>query len=262
MLEICSIASRSNGNCYYIGNSDSAILVDAGISRKQAFTRMEQKNINPNKIKAIFISHEHNDHFRGIRVLSKKTGAPVYMTSETFNNSWKPHRPFNVLFFNPGDIVAIDDLLVHTFIKNHDAVEPCSFRIEYEGINVGVFTDLGEACDNVINHFQQCNAIFLESNYDEDMLWSGPYPHYLKERIASKYGHLSNIQAKELLDKHHNPYLQLVILSHLSQENNTPDIAMATFNKFKDKFRIEFASRHEVGDIFTIKNRYSRVKNE
>ena len=253
MLEICAIASGSNGNCYYIGNSEASILIDAGISRKQIFMRFEQTNLNINNIKAIFISHEHCDHYCGVRVLSKKIGVPVYMTEKTLKNGWKHHRPSNVLFFNPGDIVPIGDFSVHTFFKNHDATEPCSFRVEYKGINVGVFTDIGIACDNVINHLSQCQAIFLESNYDEKMLWSGSYPSYIKERIASKYGHLSNEQAMKLLEEHHNPKLQLVLLSHLSEENNRPEIAMQTFERLKSKFDIQLTNRYSAGEVFSIK---------
>jgi phosphoribosyl 1,2-cyclic phosphodiesterase len=215
--------------------------------------RMEQKNLNPDKIKAIFISHEHNDHFRGVRVLSKQIGIPVYLTSKTLCKSWKSHRPLNTVFFSPGDIVRIGDFSVHTFLKKHDAAEPCSFRVEHNGINIGVFTDIGSPCENVINHLNKCNAIFLESNYDEDMLWAGSYPYYIKQRIASEFGHLSNIQAKELLEKHHNSDLQTIILSHISQENNTQDIVMTTFDEFKNKYRIEVSNRYAVSEVFEIK---------
>jgi len=252
MIEICAIASGSNGNCYYVGNENTAILVDAGISGKQILIRMEQKNLNPNKVKAIFISHEHNDHFRCVKALSKKTGAPVYLTSQTLESSWKRHRPKDIILFKPGEIVAIDDISVHTFLKMHDAIEPCSFRIEHNGLSIGVFTDIGEPCENVINHLNKCQALFLESNYDEEMLWAGSYPYFLKKRITSEYGHLSNIQAKKLLKEHQNPALQIVLLSHLSQENNRPEIALSTFDEFKDKFRVEVTNRYEVGEVFVI----------
>ena len=252
MIEICSIASGSNGNCYYVGNETTAILVDAGLSGKQVLIRMEKRNLNPNKIKAIFISHEHNDHFRCAKTLSKKIGVPVYMNSITLNNSWKHHRPKDIILFEPGDVITIDDTLVHTFLKKHDAAEPCSFRIEYKGLNVGVFTDIGDPCENLKYHLNKCQALFLESNYDEKMLWEGSYPYYLKKRIDSEYGHLSNIQARNLLKEHQHPDLQILLLSHLSQENNSPEIALSVFDEFKEKFKIEVTNRYEVGEVFVI----------
>ena len=251
MIDICAIASGSNGNCYYIGNSEDAVLVDVGISRKQVMSRMFHNKLNPSKIRAIFITHEHSDHFRGVRVLSQKLGIPVYMTSKTWDNSWTPDRPANVNLFQPGDVIKTGSFEVHTFLKNHDAAEPCSFRIEYNKINVGVFTDIGEACDNVKHHLNLCHALFLESNYDEDMLWSGAYPYYLKTRVASAHGHLSNKQAKELLFEHHNPELQVVFLSHLSAENNRPEIAKSAFVEFTDKFVVKVTNRYDASEVFT-----------
>ena len=252
MIEICAIASGSNGNCYYIGNENSAILVDAGLSGKQVFLRMEQKNLNSEKIKAIFITHEHNDHFRCVRTLSKKLNVPVYLTPKTLNNSWKKHRPKEIVFFNHGDVVTVNDFLVHTFLKKHDAAEPCSFRIECNGINVGIFTDIGEPCENVKHHLRQCQALFLESNYDENMLWAGTYPYILKMRINSEIGHLSNIQAKTLIKDYQHPDLQVLLLSHISKENNSPEIALSVFEEFTNKFTVAATNRYEVGDVYVI----------
>jgi phosphoribosyl 1,2-cyclic phosphodiesterase len=251
MIEICAIASGSNGNCYYAGNATDAILIDAGISRKQILLRMSQKKLNPAKVRAIFISHEHSDHFRGVRVLSKKMGIPVYITSQTLERSWHPHRPALVKHFIPGDTIRIGGLAVHTFGKSHDAVDPCSFRVEYNGINVGVFTDIGVACNNVKEHLSRCQALFLESNYDEDMLWAGSYPYHLKKRIASVHGHLSNIQALELLKEYRHPELQVVFLSHLSAENNRPDIALSVFEELSGMFAIKVTNRYAISDVFS-----------
>ncbi len=252
MLEICAIASGSNGNCYYIGNNEGAVLVDAGISRRQVVERMTLKGLNIRKVKAIIISHEHGDHFRGVKVLSKKLEVPVYLTSKTYDRSWHPDRPQNIRFFSPGETFNIGNFLIHSFLKNHDAAEPCSFRIEYNGKSVGVFTDLGSACNNVTDHIGKCQALFLESNYDEDMLWAGSYPYHLKVRVSGSKGHLSNLQAMELIEKHHNPDLKVIFLSHLSQENNRPDIAMAAFKKLESRFLIKLTNRFAPGEVFSI----------
>lgn len=252
MIKICSIASGSNGNCYYIGNETEAILVDVGISRKQVLERMKSINLDASKVKAIFISHEHADHYRGVRVLSNKLSVPVYLTQKTFEKGWKNSRPTSYRFFKPGDVIEVGSFKIHSFLKNHDAAEPCSFRIEYNNINIGVFTDIGEPCDNLLEHFSKCNAMFLESNYDDEMLINGSYPQHLKVRIASNKGHLSNNQASKLLNDNLSKQLELVILSHLSGDTNTPELAFKAFEKFQDNLKIEVASRHNVGSIYEI----------
>ncbi|PWD98101.1 MBL fold metallo-hydrolase [Marinilabilia rubra] len=252
MIEICAIASGSNGNCYYVGNDRDAILVDVGISRRQVLNRMRERGLDFSKVRAIFISHEHADHFRGVRVLSKHLDAPVFMTSNTFEKSWGPNRPAKIVNFNPGDILEVGEFKVHSFLKQHDAAQPCSFRIEHDGINVGVMTDIGEACDNVRNHFSACQAVFLESNYDEDMLWNGAYPWHLKNRVASHVGHLSNKQAFDLLNEYGADDLRAVFLSHLSADNNRPDIAMEAFDALKTKFNVRLTNRYAPAEVFTL----------
>jgi phosphoribosyl 1,2-cyclic phosphodiesterase len=252
MLEICAIASGSNGNCYYVGNEKDAVLIDAGISCKQILLRMKERSLNPAKVKAVFISHEHSDHFRGARGVSKKMQVPIYVTSKTFNGAYKNLRPDYPRFFNPGDVIEIGDFLVYSFNKNHDAAEPCSFRIQYKNKNIGVFTDIGEACGNVIQHLTLCDGLFLESNYDEKMLWEGRYPYFLKQRVASRVGHLSNTQTLELLQVHAGENLKCVFLSHLSKENNTPEIAQETMQPVDSKFEIKLTSRYEAGEVYQL----------
>ncbi len=252
MIEICALASGSNGNCYYIGNDHDAILVDAGISRRQVLERMKERGLDASKIRAVFISHEHADHFRGVRVLSKQLDIPVYMTPASFEKSWGPNRPKKIVNFEPGDVVEVGAFKIHTFLKQHDAAQPCSFRIEHDEINVGVMTDIGEACDNVTQHFSECQAIFLESNYDEDMLWNGAYPWHLKNRVASEFGHLSNKQAFDLLDQYGGHNLEIVFLSHLSADNNRPEIALAAFEGLKEKCNVKLTNRYAPAEIFTL----------
>jgi phosphoribosyl 1,2-cyclic phosphodiesterase len=252
MVEMCAIASGSNGNCYYVGNGDEAVLVDAGISRRRVLERMAQRNLKPAKVKAIIISHEHADHFRGVRVLSKKLDIPVYITQKSYDNSWGPNRPDRVILFQPGEDIKVGGLLIHTFLKNHDAAEPCSFRIENNGFNVGVFTDIGTPCHNVTSQLAQCQALFLESNYDEEMLWAGPYPQHLKIRVAGDKGHLSNAQAFDLLKEFHHPDLKVVFLSHLSGENNRPDVAAEAFKSLLACFEVKVTNRYAVGEVYKI----------
>ena len=252
MLKICAIASGSNGNCYYIGNEKDAVLIDAGISYRQIITRMNSRNLDPAKLKAVFISHEHSDHMRGARVLEKKLNIQVWLTSKTYYISYINLLPANPRFFSPGSIIAVEEFKIHSFLKNHDAAEPCSFRIEYRDKNIGVFTDIGEPCSNVLSHIKHCDALFLESNYDEKMLMEGGYPYYLKQRIASSKGHLSNMQALQVLEKFAGTSLSCVFLSHLSADNNRPWLAMETMNPLKSKFEIRLTSRTEAAELYTL----------
>ncbi len=252
MVELCAIASGSNGNCYYVGNENEAILVDVGIFTKKVLERMNDVGLDIAKVKAIFISHEHADHMRGVRVLSKKHNIPVYMTQATFTGSWNPNRPGSYQLFEPNVPVSIGDITIHPFIKKHDAAEPCSFRVEIEGKHVGVMTDIGAACDQVKTHLALCHAAFLESNYDEHMLKTGKYPYKLKERVLSDVGHLSNDQAAELAHEHTSEYMELLLLSHLSGENNTPKKAISAFNGLSEKFKIEVAHRNKPTRIYRL----------
>lgn len=253
MVTLCAIASGSNGNCYYIGNEHDAVLIDAGISARRIIDRMRQQELSPSKVRAIFISHEHSDHASGARVLAKRLNVPVYVTSRTFLAMYPNHKPHAPKFYEPGQEIVTGTIHIHSFTKNHDAAEPCSFRVETNGIHTGVFTDIGHPCENVTDHLRRCHALFLETNYDEKMLWEGHYPVHLKQRIASDHGHLSNDQAFELLREHGGSHLQVVFLSHLSAENNTPDTAYNRFRELAARFDIRLTSRKAAGDVVRLK---------
>lgn len=253
-LYISSINSGSNGNCYYIGNGRDAVLVDAGISCRKIVLRMNNLGLRISSVKAIFISHEHSDHTRGVEVLSRKYGIPVYLTESTWQNS-RLRLPADLLqFMVSGKACKIGGLRVVPFPKSHDASDPHSFTVSSGRITVGVLTDIGEPCKHVRKHFGRCHAAFLESNYDAEMLRTGPYPVYLKERIASEVGHLSNDQALELFRSVKKPGLQLLMLSHLSAENNRPELVQELFSKHANGTRIVVASRYEESEVFRIHN--------
>ncbi|NPA36335.1 MAG: MBL fold metallo-hydrolase [Chlorobi bacterium] len=245
MVRICAIASGSNGNCYYIGNNEEAILIDAGISRRKILQRMKMKNLDIRKVKAVFITHEHADHMRGIRVLSDLHSIPAYFTPKTYNRARPTDRPEKVVHFEAGDSIQIGEFTVHSFSKNHDAVDPVSFRVSINGFNIGVLTDIGEPCENVTSHLNKCDAVFLESNYDEDLLWSGPYPQHLKNRVASANGHLSNNQAAELVKNLKSSKLKHIFLSHISAENNKLDFALESFKEIGNTINVMPTSRFE-----------------
>lgn len=198
-LYVCSIASGSNGNCYYIGNDTEAVLVDAGITCREAVKRMRRAGLSMDKVKAIFISHEHGDHIRGLEVMAHTFNLPVYITPRTLQHSRLRLNPQFVRTFTAYQPVCIAGLTVHPFPKFHDAADPHSFIVEGSNTRIGVFTDIGTPCTHVIDHFGQCHAVFLETNYDDEMLEKGRYPYHLKRRIKGDEGHLSNKQALDLL---------------------------------------------------------------
>ncbi|MDP2336852.1 MAG: MBL fold metallo-hydrolase [Bacteroidota bacterium] len=249
MIELCALASGSNGNCYYIGNEKDAVLVDAGVSARKILLRIHEAGLDASKIRGILVSHEHTDHVSGVRVLSKRLNIPVWFSQGTFDALRGTERPELTGIFNPGKSFGIGSFTIHPFLKNHDAAEPCSFRIEHDDWHIGVFTDIGEACTQVKQHLRKCHALFLETNYDEKLLWEGSYPYTLKQRVASSHGHLSNDQAFELIRDHAGPELVHVFLSHLSGENNRPELAFARFESLTDRFNVQLTSRHSFSEL-------------
>ncbi|HWK04535.1 MAG TPA: MBL fold metallo-hydrolase [Puia sp.] len=251
-LFITSLNSGSNGNCYYIGNDREAILVDAGISCRETEKRMKRLGLSMESVKAIFVSHEHTDHIKGIPVIAKKYQLPVYITTNTLRNGGLELDASLVVSFRASVAVAIGELNITAFPKFHDAIDPHSFVVESKGIRIGVFTDIGVPCEHLIHHFKQCHAAFLESNYDEGMLENGSYPYHLKNRIRGGQGHLSNRQALDLLQTHRPPFLSHLLLSHLSHNNNCPDLTRALFAPHAGETKIVIASRHEETPVYAI----------
>ena len=251
-LFITSLNSGSNGNCYYIGNDTEAVLVDAGISCRETEKRMRLLGLSMNKVKAIFVSHEHTDHIRGLAGLAEKYTIPVYITSHTSQNCSIPIKKELANELAAHEPVNIGALSVTAFPKHHDAVDPHSFIITCNAITIGVFTDIGAPCERVTKYFSQCHAAFLEANYDEELLENGKYPQFLKNRIRGGKGHLSNRQALEIFTTHRPPFMTHLLLSHLSKDNNNPLMVQQLFDDHAEGIQIIVASRYEQTAIYTI----------
>ena len=249
---IASLNSGSNGNCYYIGNDNEAVLIDAGISCRETEKRMKRLGLLINKVKAIFVSHEHTDHISGIPVLSKKFQLPVYITSNTLKYSGLIIEQHLINSFCAHQIINIGGLSITPFPKSHDACDPHSFIVSYNEFQIGIFTDIGFPCEHVIKHFQQCHAAFLEANYDEEMLANGKYPYHLKKRIKSSDGHLSNDDALQLYISHKPAQMSHLILSHLSKNNNCPELVHQLFNRHAGTTEIIVASRYHETEVYKI----------
>lgn len=253
-LYITSLNSGSNGNCYYVGNENEAVLIDAGISCREIEKRMMRLNLSITKIKAVFVSHEHSDHIKGIEVLSKKYQVPVYITAATLLHAGLKLDEHLIISFSPHQVITIGSITITPFPKFHDASDPTSFTVDCNKIKVGIFTDIGSSCKHVIKHFQQCHAAFLEANYDEKMLNDGNYPYHLKKRITGGKGHLSNTEALDLFRKYKPAFMSHLLLSHLSKNNNDPVLVKELFNTHADGVEIIIASRYEETGVYHIQN--------
>jgi phosphoribosyl 1,2-cyclic phosphodiesterase len=251
-LFIASLNSGSNGNSYYVGNDNDAVLIDVGISCREVEKRMKRLGLSMEKIKAVFISHEHGDHIFGVPALSKRHKLPVYITQSTLRGSNITIPESFVYSFDAYEPVTIGSLTVTAFPKYHDAVDPHSFVVMNETVRVGIFTDIGFPCQHVIHQFKQCHAAFLEANYDASMLEAGSYPLALKSRIRGGQGHLSNHEAARLFTEHRPAFMSHLILSHLSRNNNKPDLVEDTFKAIAGTTQIVVASRNKESKLYAI----------
>ncbi len=227
VFSLCPIASGSRGNSILIRGNGTALLVDAGLSGIEIQRRLIQVGQAPEKLDAIIISHEHTDHVQGAGVLSRRFGIPLYISSPTFNACQELGKIESVHFFSCGAEFDIGGIKVNPFAISHDACDPCGFTFTHEEKKIGLATDLGIVTNLVKEHLKHCAILYLEANHDPDMLKNGPYPWHLKQRIQSRTGHLSNKDAGRLLAELVHPGLQHVVLGHLSEQNNHPEIALA-----------------------------------
>ena len=252
MIEICALASGSNGNCYYIGDENDAVLIDCGVSRRLLLERMSDRGLKIDKVKAIFITHEHKDHVQGAKLMASKHLIPLYLTHETLLGLRSEHRPQQYNLIEDEEYFEVGAFKVHPVLKQHDAKNPRSFRVEKNGFNVGVFTDIGAACENVIKSVTECNVLFLESNYEEALLLGGPYPEFLKSRVASDYGHLSNDQCRQLVDLCDFDKLKTLYLAHISEDNNSAELIMKKFVDLEDRMDVRLTNRYTATEVHRI----------
>ncbi len=251
-LRIASLTSGRTGNCYYIGNDREAVLIDAGISCRETERRMRRLGLSLSLVKGIFVSHEHDDHIRGLEVLSQRYQLPVYITDRTLEHSRLSLESHLVKPFRSHEPVTAGELSVTAFPKFHDASDPYSFVVASPAVRIGVFTDIGVVCEQVIRHFRECHAVFLESNYDEQMLEEGRYPYPLKKRIRGGQGHLSNSQALELFVRNAPSFMSHLLLSHLSRDNNRPELVQKLFESQAQGVKIVIASRDRETEVYEI----------
>jgi phosphoribosyl 1,2-cyclic phosphodiesterase len=232
-VSVSMLASGSRGNCAIVASSRTRLLIDAGISCRETFKRIRSLGDDPRALFAILITHEHSDHVYGLAMLAKKLRIPVFMTGAT-HAAWARavrqqtgERPILERFerFESGQRFQVGDIEVRPFTIPHDAADPVGFTFRAEGCKVSIATDLGYLPANVRDHLRNSDILVMESNHDVEMLRVGPYPWSVKQRVASNVGHLSNEKLAHFFAKDYDNGATFVVLAHLSEQNNHPEIA-------------------------------------
>jgi len=244
-VEFCTLASGSSGNCHFITNGRENLLIDAGLSGKMIQDKLLDIGHDPQKLTGILISHEHNDHIKGAGILSRRFDLPIYANEPTWKamedkiGSVKSH---NKKTFETKKEMNIGDIQITPFNISHDAVEPVGFILKNNNIKISIATDLGYIDEGIINKMEDSDLVVLESNHDVDMLKTGSYPYYLKRRILSDIGHLSNEAAGNAIVDLIKKNVNKVLLAHLSRENNFPELAMITIKNILKNHGINIGS--------------------
>lgn len=253
-FRVSILASGSAGNATLLQTESTCLLIDAGINRKELLRRMEAASIAPERLDGILISHEHSDHTCGLPQISHQWHATAYLTESTHREIRKilpesaSKKLSRVEHIRAGDVFTIGDIEISAFAIPHDAADPVGYTFRANGIKVAIVTDLGYLPELVKHHLRESDCLILESNHDLDMLKVGPYPWYIKQRVMSRTGHLSNTVVSEFFA---DPELfdgrpRYIVLAHLSEQNNTPDLARISAEEGLNRRPTECAFRGEL----------------
>ncbi|MBR6951135.1 MAG: MBL fold metallo-hydrolase [Oscillospiraceae bacterium] len=226
-MQFSTLASSSSGNSTLVSRGDDHILIDAGISCRRIMAALAALHADPAGIAGVLITHEHDDHISGLATLCKKTGVPVYASPGAAEGirARFPDTDISIRVISPETPFAVGPFTVRAFRTSHDAKESVGYRLTADGRSMALATDLGFVSEEVLQALTGVHAVILEANHDPDMLKYGPYPSSLKRRIASDRGHLSNRICGRLAAMLYESGTRFFVLAHLSQENNTPDLA-------------------------------------
>lgn len=230
-MKLASLGSGSKGNATLVCAGSTVLMVDCGFTMRETVLRLTSCGIQPEDLAGILVTHEHGDHVLGVLPLARKYKLDVYMTAGTRLAMQRSNRhnfqSVNVIEVKLGKSFAVGDIDAFPVAVPHDAREPCQYVFSHARKRVGVLTDLGEITPHVVDSYQNCDALLLEFNHDVNMLAEGPYPYSLKQRVGSRLGHLNNIQAANMLHHVEEARIQHLVLSHISEQNNSPDLALS-----------------------------------
>jgi len=218
-LAFASLGSGSKGNGTLVKAGDACLLIDCGFSIKETERRMASLGCSAEDLSAIVVTHEHSDHIRGVTPLARRYNLPVYMSHGTAVEA-RLKGDIDIRRICSQESFSIGDIRLLPVAVPHDSREPVQYCLSHQGLTLGVLTDLGSISGNVVEHFSQCDGLVLEANHDVKMLQSGPYPYFLKKRVAGDWGHLNNQQAGYLLSLVERHRIQTLVLAHISQQNN------------------------------------------
>jgi len=257
MLKFCSLYSGSSGNSSLIQSENINILIDVGVSGKKIIDALASINVSIENISAILITHEHIDHTQSIATLSKKYNIPVYANKNTWQamgDKMLKISKENICYFNTNTSFVLNDLTILPFDIPHDAAEPCGFSISDGESKISIATDIGHMTTSILENIKNSNFLLLEANYEPDVLKCSSYPFHLKERIASPIGHLSNIEAGQTINYLSNYGVKNIMLGHLSNENNFPELAYkSVLEQIESKdLNLSVANRFNPSPIFDI----------
>ena len=257
MLKFCSLYSGSSGNSSLVQSKNINILIDAGVSGKKIVDALASINIAIENISAILVTHEHSDHTQSIATLSKKYNIPVYANKKTWEAMQDKKEKIskeNIKYFNNNKSFSLDDLNIFPFDIPHDAADPCGFSISDNYSKISIATEIGHMTNNILDNIKNSNFLLLEANYEPDVLKCSSYPFHLKERIASPIGHLSNIEAGKTINYLSNFGVKNIMLGHLSNENNFPELAYkSVLEQLENKeLTLNVASRFEPSEFFNV----------
>lgn len=264
-MHICSLASSSSGNCIYIGSENTHLLIDVGISGKKIAQGLEALNVSPSSLNGILITHEHSDHIKSLGIMARKYKIPIYATNNTWNELINTCKLGNIDLslhyeIRPDESFDINDITVHPFKTSHDAVDPVCYTFTSNNKKIGMATDLGCYNDYIKEKLMHSDVLFIEANHDIKMLEVGKYPYFLKQRILSDYGHLSNEMSGKLISELMHKDLKHIVLGHLSKENNYPELAYESVKleiheqngSYFSEIKVTVAKRDENSDLIVI----------
>lgn len=263
-IRLCSLASGSSGNCIFVGNDNSGVLVDCGVSGKEILANLNNIGICSSTIKAVLVTHEHSDHIKSVGIISRKLGIPIYANINTWSSMSGligEVKSENIRYFASGEEFEIGGIGIRTFNIPHDAADPVGFCFYEDNKKVSIATDLGYFSDTVRENISGSDLVMLESNHDIEMLKVGRYPYFLKRRILGEHGHLSNEAAGHAVYELLQTGVREVLLGHLSKENNFPELAYETVKgileqenvKVDEDIKLELAPRSGVSHYYYIK---------